>query len=307
MNERTLHPAADAVTGSLSSSPAIVPREKLDFGLDGDIPRYWFGGHPFKTRFFDAMSTIFPEGERFFIMCVRDYRDQVTDPKLLADIRDFIRQEGQHGMAHDAYNRRLKDQGINVDGIEAFQRKMLFEVMRRHLPKAATLAHTAAAEHMTSIMADIFFARPEVLAEADPRMRAMYVWHAMEEVEHKAVAFDVMRKVAKVGWLRRCFELFMVSLLFPLHVFILTNYMLKVDGFSRWQRLGMFVRGLGWLYGPKGLFSSALRPYLAYYKPGFHPWQQGQSGTYRIWLDVMTRTNDPLAASEAVQRELAAA
>ena len=77
----------------------IVPREKLDFGLDGDIPKYWFGGDAFKSRFFDAMSTIFPEGERYFISCVRDYRDQVTDPKLLQDIKDFMRQEGQHGLA----------------------------------------------------------------------------------------------------------------------------------------------------------------------------------------------------------------
>ena len=96
----------------------IVPREKLDFGLDGDIPKYWFGGDAFKTRFFDAMSTIFPEGERYFISCVRDYRDQVSDPKLLAEIKDFMRQEGQHGIVHSQYNERLKAQGIDVDALE---------------------------------------------------------------------------------------------------------------------------------------------------------------------------------------------
>ena len=69
----------------MSHDHAIVPREKLDFDLDGDIPKYWFGGDAFKTRFFDAMSTIFPEGERYFISCVRDFRDQVNDPQLLAE------------------------------------------------------------------------------------------------------------------------------------------------------------------------------------------------------------------------------
>ena len=83
----------------MAHQPHIIPREKLDFGLDGDIPQYWFDNDPFKSRFFDALSTIFPEGERFFISCVRDYRDQVTDPQLLADIKDFMRQEGQHGMS----------------------------------------------------------------------------------------------------------------------------------------------------------------------------------------------------------------
>ena len=59
------------------SQYSIVPRQNLDFGLDGDIPKYWFGGDPFKTRLFDAMSTLFPEGEKFFITCVRDYREQI--------------------------------------------------------------------------------------------------------------------------------------------------------------------------------------------------------------------------------------
>lgn len=286
--------------------PDIVPREQLNFGLDGDIPRYWFAGHPFKTRFFDAMSTIFPEGERFFIMCVRDFRDQVQDPKLQQEIRHFIRQEGQHGMVHDQFNARLRAQGIDVDALEALQRRMLFDWARRYAPAAGTLAHTAAAEHMTATMADIFFARPEILADADPRMRAMYVWHAMEEVEHKAVAFDVMQQVAKVGYFRRCFQLFLVTLFFPVHTFLTVNYMLKVDGFRLGERLGLFARGLWWLYGPRGLFAAALKPYLAYYKPGFHPWQSGQSRTYSVWLEAMNRTGDPLAASQAVQEAIAA-
>ncbi len=58
--------------GSMPPAKQIVPRKGPDFGLDGDIPRHWFGGDAFKTRFFDAMSLLFPEGEKFFIQCVRD-------------------------------------------------------------------------------------------------------------------------------------------------------------------------------------------------------------------------------------------
>ncbi|TAK84474.1 MAG: metal-dependent hydrolase, partial [Aquabacterium sp.] len=95
----------------MSSQHPIVPREKLDFGLDGDIPKYWLEGDAFKSRFFDAMSIFFPEGERFFITCVRDFRDQITDPQLLKEAKDFTRQEGQHGMVHRQFNDRLKAQG----------------------------------------------------------------------------------------------------------------------------------------------------------------------------------------------------
>lgn len=279
----------------------IVPREKLDFGLDGDIPRYWFGGDAFKTRFFDAMSTIFPEGERFFIMCVRDFRDQVSDPQMLQEIKDFIRQEGQHGMIHNQFNDRLKAQGIDVDKLEAFQRKNMTEFVRRLHSKEYTLAMTAASEHMTAIMAHSFFERREVLESADPRMRAMYAWHAMEEVEHKAVAFDVMQKVAKVGYLRRVLAMLNVSIAFPIHTFLIVRYMLKVDGFSAWQRAGLFAKGLWWLYKPGGLFSSVLGHYAEYYKPGFHPWQSGQLRSYEVWLRTFEATGDPILAGEALQ------
>lgn len=278
----------------------ITPREKLDFGLDGDIPRYWFANDPFKTRFFDAMSTIFPEGERFFISCVRDFRDQVHDPKLRQEIKDFMRQEGQHGIVHTQYNDRLKAQGIDVDELERFTRHMLFNVARRYMPASQTLAETAAAEHMTAIMAHGFFERKEVLANADPRMRAMYAWHAMEEIEHKAVAFDVMDRIAKVGYLRRCLAMVLVTVGFNVHSLLNTRYMLQVDGFSRWQRVKLMAKGMWWLFKPGGLYMPMLGHYLQYFKPGFHPWQTGQMRSYQLWLDTLNRTGDPILAGEVL-------
>ncbi|MGQ0599805.1 metal-dependent hydrolase [Aquabacterium sp.] len=283
-----------------STSPPIVPREKLDFGLDGDIPKYWFDNHPFKSRFFDAMSTIFPEGERYFISCVRDFRDQVTDPKLLQEIKDFMRQEGQHGIVHTTYNQRLKDQGIDVDMLERIEHHILFDIVRKKVPKKMTLADTAAAEHLTAIMAHSFCEDKTLLANADHRMRAMYAWHAMEEVEHKAVAFDVMQKVAKVNYFQRILAMMIVTLGFNIHALLVTRYMLKVDGFSRWQRTKLWAKGLWWLYRPGGLFMSLFGHYIQYYKPGFHPWQNGQMRSYKLWLDTYNRTGDPIQAGEAV-------
>lgn len=284
----------------MSHAHQIVPREKLDFGLDGDIPKYWFANDAFKSRFFDAMSTIFPEGERYFISCVRDYRDQVTDPQLLQEIRDFMRQEAQHGMVHTEYNNRLKAQGIDVDMLEKTLKHLLFGVIRKHLPAAVTLADTAAAEHMTAIMAHGFFERKEVLAHGDKRMRAMYAWHAMEEIEHKAVAFDVMQKVAKVGYLRRVLAMALVTIGFNIHALLITRYMLKVDGFSRWQRIKLFAKGLAWIFGPGGLYMPIFGHYIQYYKPGFHPWQGGQMKSYDLWLETFNRTGDPIAAGEVL-------
>lgn len=284
----------------MSSSTPIVPREKLDFGLDGDVPRYWFGGDPFKTRLFDALSTVFPEGERYFITCVRDFRDQVTDPQLLADIRNFTRQEGQHSLVHGQYNSRLREQGMPVDAVEDFTRKGLFGILRKYLPRKTTLAHTAALEHLTATLADLLLAQPKDVASMDPRMRALYIWHGMEEVEHKAVAFDVMQKVAKAGYLRRCLPFLFASIAFPLNTMLITLAMLRRDGFTRWERTRIALRGAWWLYKPGGFLWGFWGPYLSYLKPGFHPWQKPHNPAYDRWLKVMDASGNPLAASDAI-------
>ncbi len=282
----------------------IVPREKLDFQLDSDdIPQYWFEGDAFKSRYFDAMSTIFPEGERYFISCVRDYRDQITDPQLKAEVKDFMRQEGQHGIVHNQYNDRLRKQGIDVDMLERIQHHLLFNIVRKRLPPHVTLADTAAAEHLTATMAHVLFEGHSQLDHVDPRIRAMYAWHAMEEVEHKAVAFDVLQKVAKVGYARRVFALVIVTLGFNLNALLTTRYMLKCDGHGFFKRLGLFAKGLWWLYGPGGVYGRMTGLYLQYFKPGFHPWQQGQLKSYDVWLDVFNRTGDPIAAGNALRSQ----
>ncbi len=281
----------------------ITPRKGPDFDLGGDIPKYWFDGDAFKSRFFDAMSLLFPEGEKFFIACVRDYRDQITDPKLQAEVKDFIYQEGQHGMVHTQYNNRLKAQGIAVDHILQRQKDIMFGFFRKYLPKTFTLGQTAAAEHMTALMAHGFFSNG-MFEKADPRVRAMYAWHAVEEIEHKAVAFDVLQKVARGGYLSRMLSMLQVSMSFPLHVFLIMAHMFKIDGLGFRERVGIWLRGLWWLYGPGGLYPRLLPAYLAYFKPSFHPWAHGSMDTYQLWVDAYERnSHDAVAAGDEVMAQ----
>ncbi len=46
------------------------------------------------------------------IQSVRLFRDQIQDPDLKQRVADFIRQEAQHGIAHDKMNQVMKDQGM---------------------------------------------------------------------------------------------------------------------------------------------------------------------------------------------------
>jgi predicted metal-dependent hydrolase len=296
----------NAMTHSSSNSSSatvhapMVVRENLDFGLDQDIPRYWMGGDAFKTRFFDAMSTLFPVGEKFFITSVREYRDQITDPKLAQEVKDFTRQEAQHSMVHRQFNDRLKAQGVGIDDITRDLEQSLFVDIPKVTDAKQRVAATAALEHLTSMMCTCFFERRDLLANSDPRVRAMYAWHAIEEVEHKAVAYDVLVDVAKAGYLRRCFAMVSVSIGFPFTVGRILNHMLEVDGFSRWQRMKMWAKGLWWFWKPGGLFPPTLGYYFAYYKPGFHPWKQREMPSYGQWVENYAKTGDAIAAGNAL-------
>lgn len=279
----------------------ICVRTGLDFDFDGDdVPRYWLDGCPYKSRVIDAVQATFPDGERYFIASVRAYRDQIDDPELEAEVKDFMMQEGQHGQVHTRYNERLARQGI---AIHAFTRhtKRITERRLKHFPASYNLALTAALEHFTAMMADLFFGEKDVLEGAEPRLRAMLAWHAVEEMEHKAVAFDVMKNVAKVGYFQRCLAMTHAIFGFGLYCLIAPWKMLKMDGFSRGQRLRMMAKRGGWMFHlRKGIFPRLLPMLLSYYRPGFHPNQLKTVHSYDTWLEAYEREHNPLEAGEAM-------
>ncbi|WP_290867919.1 metal-dependent hydrolase [Aquabacterium sp.] len=284
----------------------IIPRERLQFKLDADdIPTYWMGGDAFQSRFWDALSIIFPPGEKYFMNCVRDYRDQITDPKLLQDIKDFNRQEAQHSMVHRQDNDRLRKQGVDVDRWGAYVDNMLNKEYRGKYSKAYNLAVTSALEHFTSIIAHSLFDKRDVMKAAHPHVRAMYAWHAIEEVEHKGVAYDVMEDYAKVGYLMRVWALVHATFMFPATIFTIQRALFIHDGFSAWQRAKLMAKGMVWLFKPGGLLQPMLKAYWTYYKPGYHPWQETEQPGYEHWLAAFNASGDPLKASEQTRSAMA--
>ncbi len=286
----------------------IVPREKLDFGLDDpSIPTYWFGGDAFKTRFFDAMSLIFPPGEKFFMVTVRDFRDGISDPKLLQDIKDFNRQEAQHSLVHAQYNEVLRKQGMPVEKLLAWLDDLLFQKYRSRFSREYTLAITGALEHFTALGAHAMFDERDIMADAHPNVRAMYAWHSIEEVEHKGVAYDVMIDYAKVGYFKRCAALVHFTFMFPYVILMFANALLKADGFSVWERVKLNAKGIWWLLKPGGFVAPLYKHYVQYYKPGYHPWQETEQPGYEEWLRGFAKHRDPVEAAELMRAELASA
>lgn len=279
----------------------IQVRMNLDFGLEGDdIPKYWMAGDPFRTRLIDAVQATFPDGERYFISSVNAFRKKIDDPELLEEVKDFSKQEGQHGRVHTDFNDRLERQGVNIKAFTRHTQK-LTNYRLQHYSAAYNVALTAALEHFTAMLADLFFAKRYVMEGADERVRAMLAWHAVEEMEHKAVAYDVMQKVAKVGYFQRCLAMTHATITFSLFVMIAPWFMLKMDGLSFRQRLGAYAKGMPWMFGlRRGVFLSMLPAVAHYYRPGFHPNHLPTVHNYDAWLDGYNEQQDPVAAARAM-------
>lgn len=260
-----------------------IPKRNLSFDLSGIDLRHWHPNGPQNNHYFNVQSLLFPEGERFFIRSVRYYRDRISDPVLQKQIAGFIAQEAMHGREHDSYNAALGRSGYRVDRMEAAVKRVLWLTEKTSPPKLR-LAMTAALEHLTAIGAEDLLEDDRILEGADPVMARLWRWHAMEEIEHKAVAFDVYRSIAGNGffaWLIRCWAMLSVS--FGM-TFMTWRFMLGVT-----IRDGSILNLAGWLALFKALWISpgGLRKqfprYWQYFRPGFHPWQIDNYNQVERW------------------------
>ncbi len=250
----------------------MIPRRDVDFAFEpAAVPRDWVDGCPYATTLLASLSMLFPEGERFFVDSVKPQRARVDDPTLMAAIAGFIGQEAMHGREHRAFNRLLRDHGYpQGEAVDRGLRRLL-DVGRRYLPARSQLAVTCALEHFTAILAEHLLADPRQQADLDPSVRDLWCWHALEESEHRAVAFDVYRAVGG-GYLRRVTTMLYTTAIFFAVLGALHARLLAARGVLhapwRWRR---GFRKL-WLW--PGYFTRLVPAYLAYFRPGFHPGQR---------------------------------
>jgi uncharacterized protein len=177
-----------------SAAPSLRVRSP-SFALD-EVPRHWFAGNAIATHLANGVSALFPAGERFFVRSVRHYLDALGDDALAAEVRAFCGQEGRHAQAHDRFLRVLRAQGYDLTTFLRVYEKLAFGLLEPAVSPSMRLAITAACEHFTALMAEGALGEEDILRGAHPVARDLLLWHAAEEIEHKAVAFDVLARVA---------------------------------------------------------------------------------------------------------------
>ncbi len=185
---------------NLAQRPPIRPRSitvrRLDLDYPGaDLPKHFVADDPVRSHIAAMLSSVFPEGEDFFVRSVRNYRDQISDPELKEQVKGFIGQEALHGREHRAFNERLQQLGYPTRFVDR-RTKAGLALLAKIAPKRTQLAVTAALEHYTATLAEVLLRDEAALNEfTSEEIRTLFAWHALEETEHKSVAFDVFQDV----------------------------------------------------------------------------------------------------------------
>lgn len=260
-----------------------IQRRNVDFALSANVvPRDWCHDDAFQTSFLNALSLLFPEGERFFVDSVKQQRERA--PGLEHDIAGFIGQEAMHGKEHRALNELLALHGYaSAPKIDAALRRFL-GLVRKTLSPMSQLAATCALEHFTAMLAESLLTDDRMRGEIDPSVRQLWLWHALEEAEHKAVAFDVYR-AAGGGYVRRASIMLLTTVVF-FAAQAIAHARLMVDRkilWKPWTWLGGATRL--WLW--PGYFTRLVPAYLAYFRPGFHPDDRDTSAVLASWRDQL--------------------
>ncbi|OUS25327.1 hypothetical protein A9Q99_21635 [Gammaproteobacteria bacterium 45_16_T64] len=262
----------------IKDTPEIKPR-KMDFPFSDVTEKFFYANNSIISTYMAALSGTFPPGEKGFIDSIRLYRDQVSDPELLEQIKGFIGQEGQHSYQHKQVNIALDELGLFATRIEKDLEKKITEDKGR-LDSRDFLASTVGMEHITAVMAEYLLNNPHILEPLTPSVRELLLWHAVEEIEHKSVAFEVYQSC--VGQRRRLHIVMGIQTL--LFVWQVSLYQLSL---LRWAKkvpsIKDVVGAAKFFLGKGGLARNIVGPYLDYFRKDFHPWDNDNRHLIDDW------------------------
>ena len=267
-----------------SNPERTVPTRRISFEESlRELPKHFAAeGDLILSHVAAGLSAVFPDGEDFFVRSVRHYRDRITDPQLKRQVAGFIGQEALHGREHRMFNERLAELGYPTKRFERLTRKGL-ALRERVAPPTSNLAATAALEHFTATLAELVLGDEEVRGLfGHDEVRNLFLWHALEESEHKAVAFDVYKAI---GGSERMRVLTMKFLRYGFVLGMVAQVVISLAGDRETYRRGVLRRS--WRnFRRSPLVSRALWQQLCDYdRPDFHPDDRDTDDLVETWRE----------------------
>jgi predicted metal-dependent hydrolase len=266
----------------------------MSFAFEGQpLPKHWYADSPSLTHFFNALSAVFPDGELYFIESVRAFEHAVEHPRLQQQVREFTRQEGHHTHHHRHFNRLVAARGVSMERCAGIAKTILSRSQTHDSP-LMQLAMTAAFEHFTALMGDW------LLRQSNPGSdikhcgaASLWSWHAVEETEHKAVAFDVYTAAGGDYWTRIRAMVRVAGIFIP-RIHQMQLILLSEDESP--LRLRDLLFCARYLYGRGGFIRSMIPGFFRYFRRDFHPWQDDNSQLISAWqISHMAQSLPPAA------------
>ncbi len=253
----------------MTSADVGIPLRHLSFDFPQASPRYFvLRENALATALMVVFSGYFPPGERFFVDSVRHFRDQVTDPVLKAQISGFIGQEALHGREHDRLNDFLASRGFDIAMADRMV-KVGLNLLRK-LPASQQLACTILMEHFTAHLAEQWLTNEQFYQQSDPEMLNLWYWHALEELEHKSVAYDLYTHVSG-NYVQRVISAPLVALALGPGLLVSMGWVMAREGQLLNTREN--VRGLKFLFGRDGFITNVIAQIPSFFATSFHPSQ----------------------------------
>ncbi len=235
---------------------------------------------------FNAIAILTPAFERLAISSVLPYIDQVQDPKIREQLIGFIGQESAHGSEFIRYNLILKSQGYDTKRLEKGNLKKFKWLAKRFSPKMH-LSLSLAGEHFFAIISNLVLKDKQWLQNALPISAAIWRWHAIEEIEHKAVIFDLYQSIGG-GYFARIFGMWLVTGM--LGGLLIRNFFHLIIRDKCHLKLAFWVKCFSLCWGKPGFVRKLILPYLRYYLPFFHPWHQDNHELITSWKQFFYKT-----------------
>lgn len=252
---------------SKQKTPASFPVRRMDYEFQ-DMPKYWCNNEPTFTHYFTGLSTLFPEGESYFVRSVRALRAQVKNNEQLdRDIGAFIGQEAMHSKEHHAFHQSAQQYGLDPESLEKMT-GIVLKAIERTFPKKWNLLVTVGLEHYTAVLVVEMMKDVNELM-TDEIIRNLWLWHSVEETEHKAVAYDMYEYLYGKGldaYIPRIaiftFSLAMITVMSTLYQVVLLKRDRQLFNLNSWRKFMHHGREKYKVFIPK---------FLDYYRFDFHP------------------------------------
>lgn len=263
---------------------ASFPVRRMNFEFES-VPEYWMNGSAGLTHFMTALSALFPAGEMFFIDSVRAVRQHPSikdNAELQKEISAFIGQEAMHTQEHEGFNVSAQKYGHDVATLDRYTDRAIqttrkvFAFLGKPVgitQEMVDLTATTALEHFTATIASQLLVNNHIQElMSDETMKTMWLWHAIEENEHKAVAYDVFEGVFGKGV--KSYLLRTGSLVAAMAILLCVQsyFVFRLLQQDKQLNSAALKDIYTYAYSPsKGIITGMAREMIMYFKPGFHP------------------------------------